>query len=185
MSTAAPPTARLTLVTGPSRSGKSEWAEAIASQAGHPVLYIATSQLNADDPEWAARIQQHQQRRPESWRTWEVPEHLADAIAEAPRQHIILVDSLGTWLANCLEQEAALWQATQTQLLRVLEGRGNPVILVAEEVGWGLVPPYPSGRLFRDRLGTLVRQLGAVADQVYLVTAGYALDVKRLGTPVS
>ncbi len=185
MSAAVPPTAQLTLVTGPSRSGKSEWAEAIARQAGHPVLYIATSQLSADDPEWAARIQQHQQRRPESWQTWEVPEHLADAIADAPRQHIILVDSLGTWLANCLEQEADLWQATQTQLLQVLQGQENPVILVAEEVGWGLVPPYPSGRLFRDRLGTLVRQLGAVADQVYLVTAGYALDVKQLGTPVS
>ena len=58
------------------------------------------------------------------------------------------------------------------------------VILVGEETGWGVVPAYPAGRLFRDRLGTLVRQIGAIADNVYLVTGGYALELSVLGTPL-
>jgi adenosylcobinamide kinase/adenosylcobinamide-phosphate guanylyltransferase len=58
------------------------------------------------------------------------------------------------------------------------------VILVSEETGWGVVPAYPLGRLFRDRLGTLTRQVGTVAGAVYLVVAGYAVDVKALGKEV-
>jgi adenosylcobinamide kinase/adenosylcobinamide-phosphate guanylyltransferase len=95
-----------------------------------------------------------------------------------------LIDSLGTWLANLLDQDDATWHATVATLVDSLRHTPATVILVSEETGWGVVPAYPIGRLFRDRLGSLTRQVGAVAGAVYLVVAGYAVDVKRLGEGV-
>jgi adenosylcobinamide kinase / adenosylcobinamide-phosphate guanylyltransferase len=175
---------RLILVTGPSRSGKSAWAEALATQSGQPVVYVATSINNPDDLEWQARVKVHRDRRPPHWHLWEIPSKLTAALSEAPSQHCILIDSLGTWLANQLEQTPEAWAQTETALLNILQHSTARIILVSEEVGWGVVPAYPAGRLFRDRLGTLARRIGVVADQVYLVTAGYALDIKALGQPV-
>ncbi len=175
---------RLILVTGPSRSGKSDWAEALATQSGQPVLYVATSLNSPDDCEWQARVQRHRDRRPAHWKLWEVPHTLTEAVSQAPEQHCILIDSLGTWLANQLDQTTEQWQQTEAELLAALQRGTQPIILVAEEVGWGVVPAYPAGRLFCDRLGTLSRRIGGLADRVYLVVAGYALDIKILGQAV-
>jgi adenosylcobinamide kinase / adenosylcobinamide-phosphate guanylyltransferase len=183
-STTPPPLGRLLLVTGPSRSGKSAWAEALAVQAGQPVVYIATSINNPDDLEWQERVKLHRDRRPLHWQLQEVPHALAEAIALTPPNHCILIDSLGTWLANQLEQRTEEWQQTEAVLLENLQNSPARIILVSEEVGWGVVPAYPAGRLFRDRLGTLARRIGVLSDRVYLVTAGYALDIKALGQPV-
>jgi adenosylcobinamide kinase/adenosylcobinamide-phosphate guanylyltransferase len=174
----------ISLVTGPARSGKSEWAEALAAQSGRSVIYVATSKLDPTDQEWQRRIEQHRDRRPEHWHVWEVPLALPEAILAATTQDCLLVDSLGTWLANTLDQDDETWQSTVETLLASLQRTPSQVILVAEETGWGLVPVYPVGRLFRDRLGALTRQVGAIAGSVYLVVAGYALDVRRLGEGV-
>ncbi|UZQ53835.1 bifunctional adenosylcobinamide kinase/adenosylcobinamide-phosphate guanylyltransferase [Trichothermofontia sichuanensis B231] len=174
----------LTLVLGPARSGKSEWAEALAQRSGQPVTYIATAIVTADDPDWQARIQQHRRRRPPDWRIQEVPIELAQAIAQAPANTCLLVDSLGTWLANLLTQGGESWEDSESQLLSSLEAAHAHVILVAEEVGWGVIPAYPQGRQFRDRLGHLVRQVGAIAGCVYLVTGGYALNLSQLGVAI-
>lgn len=169
------------LVTGPARSGKSEWAESLAIASGHPVTYIATAQNDETDTEWQARIQRHQQRRPSTWITRHVPLDLDQAIAAGAPEQCLLVDSLGTWLANRLEQDDCAWQQTQQTVLDALRTSASHIILVAEETGWGVVPAYPLGRTFRDRLGQLVRQVGAIADATYLVTAGYALNLTQLG----
>ncbi|MGD1908548.1 MAG: bifunctional adenosylcobinamide kinase/adenosylcobinamide-phosphate guanylyltransferase [Leptolyngbyaceae cyanobacterium] len=174
----------LILVTGPSRSGKSEWAESLAISSGQPVVYVATAMANPADAQWQARLAAHRQRRPTHWRTLEVPVALADAVAEGNPEHYWLVDSLGTWLANCLEQPDPVWQQTQAQFLNQLKQRQQAIALVAEETGWGVVPAYPSGRSFRDRLGSLTRAIGAMADTVYLVVAGYAIDVRAMGQAV-
>ncbi|OLP19569.1 bifunctional adenosylcobinamide kinase/adenosylcobinamide-phosphate guanylyltransferase [Leptolyngbya sp. 'hensonii'] len=178
------PSSQLTLVTGPSRSGKSEWAEFLADRSAKKVVYVATAQTNLDDQEWQARIEQHRLRRPSHWATLEGPIDLAATIRTFSADHCLLVDSLGTWLANLLEQDEATWWQTQATLLTGLRQRTCEVILVAEEAGWGLVPAYPVGRLFRDRLGLLVRQIGTIADPVYLVTAGHVLNLSRLGMPL-
>jgi adenosylcobinamide kinase / adenosylcobinamide-phosphate guanylyltransferase len=178
------PLGRLILVTGPTRSGKSDWAEALASQSQQSVLYVATSLSDPNDEEWQARIKAHRARRSQVWTTLEVPQALSNAICEAPSQCCLLVDALGTWVANGLGQSTEAWGQTEAELLDALHCSPNRIILVAEEVGWGIVPAYPAGRLFRDRLGELVRHVGAMSDQVYLVTAGYALDIKQLGQPV-
>lgn len=174
---------RLILVTGPTRSGKSDWAEALAHES-QQVLYMATALSNPDDSEWQARIEAHRDRRPPAWMTLEVPYALTTALREAPSQCCILIDALGTWVANTLEQPAEEWRQTEAELLDALYYSPNRIILVTEEVGWGIVPAYPAGRLFRDRLGELVRFVGAMSDQVYLVTAGYAIEIKQLGQAV-
>ncbi len=175
---------QLILVTGPARSGKSEWAEHWAMQSQKPVVYVATSIMSATDEEWQQRIEQHRNRRPSNWQTKEVPHHLAETIKTADRDGCLLIDSLGTWLANQLDQDDISWQICIEELIAVLNPPVCDVIFVAEETGWGIVPAYPLGRTFRDRLGYLVRRIGEVATQVYLVTGGYALDLKHLGTPL-
>ncbi len=177
-------TRQIILVTGAARSGKSHWAETLAQKLDKPVIYVATALENPDDPEWQTRIAQHQNRRPPDWETQCVPYHLSAILETVRPPHCLLVDSLGTWVANCLEQDDDPWTATTDQLLEELETTALDIILVAEETGWGVVPAYPLGRKFRDRLGTLSRQIGAIADLVYLVTGGHALNLSLLGEPL-
>jgi len=171
----------LILVTGPARSGKSEWAEDLAAKSQKSVVYVATAQVDEMDDEWRSRIELHRQRRPAHWKTMEVPRDLVGAIAQSKPTDCLLVDSLGTWLANFLEQSDTEWAVTEQELLTRLQVAEVEVILVAEETGWGVVPAYPVGRLFRDRLGHLTRRIGAIATSVYLVTGGYALNLSQLG----
>ena len=173
---------KLILVTGAARCGKSEWAETLATQSRQAVTYIATATLSPDDLEWAARIDRHQQRRPPTWETVVALENLADTISGASSLDCLLIDSLGTWVANLLDKSTAEWSDLTTELLGVLQTTSATVILVAEETGWGVVPAYPSGRLFRDRLGMLSRQVGTIANPVYLVTGGHVLNLSQLGT---
>ena len=173
------------LVTGPSRSGKSEWAEQLAHQNDRPITYIATAATDPNDPEWQARLQKHRDRRPNHWITREVPHDLALALDEVPPNHGILLDSLGTWAANNLELDDEAWQQKQDELVAALVKIGDRAIIVAEETGWGVVPAYPLGRQFRDRLGRLTRVIALHSNQVFLVVAGYAIDIKQYGTPVT
>ncbi|ESA35367.1 adenosylcobinamide kinase [Leptolyngbya sp. Heron Island J] len=175
---------KVILVTGPTRSGKSEWAEHWAQQSQKSVIYIATSTVSADDLEWQQRIERHQKRRPIGWQTKEVPKNLVQAIQAADQNDCLLVDSLGTWLANLLDQDESFWYQCVEELIAILSAPPCDVILVAEETGWGVVPAHPLGRIFRDRLGDLVRRVGAISTQVYLVTGGYALDLTQFGTPL-
>jgi adenosylcobinamide kinase/adenosylcobinamide-phosphate guanylyltransferase len=172
---------RIILITGAARSGKSEWAETLALERGNPIIYVATSQVNSSDPEWEARIRQHRLRRSPDWQTLEVPVNLAETINTTLPPYCLLIDSLGTWVANLLTQDELTWEQTRDTFLKSLQQATIDVILVAEETGWGVVPDYPSGRLFRDRLGSLTRHLGALASPVYLVTGGHVLDLSLLG----
>ncbi|MDJ0553320.1 MAG: bifunctional adenosylcobinamide kinase/adenosylcobinamide-phosphate guanylyltransferase [Microcoleaceae cyanobacterium MO_207.B10] len=176
---------QLILVTGPARSGKSEWAEHLAICSTKQVIYIATSQVNPNDIEWQTRILQHQHRRPSEWITLEIPVKLPETLdAYANQESCILVDSLGTWLANILEQDEQTWNETLERIINSLLKASGDVILVAEETGWGVVPSFPIGRLFRDRLGTLIRRVGVISQSVYLVTGGHVLNLSLLGMPL-
>ncbi len=173
---------QLILICGAARCGKSEWAETLAIASGKAVTYIATANIDPDDLEWQNRIDRHQQRRPSTWQTVMTVEELATTIDQAQDSDCLLVDSLGTWVANLLDRSDADWLKLTQELLGRLSNICATVIIVAEETGWGVVPAYPSGRLFRDRLGLLSRQIGAIADPVYLVTAGHVLNLSQLGS---
>ena len=172
---------RLILVTGAANSGKSEWAEYLAQTSNQRLIYIATAQKNESDDEWMAKIKKHQQRRSSQWQTWEIPKQLPENIARIPVNSCVLVDSLGTWVANWLPEEETLWQVAVEEFMASLHQTSSQIILVAEETGWGVVPAYELGRLFRSRLGKLTRQIGELADHVYLVVGGYAVEVNKIG----
>ncbi len=177
------------LITGGSRSGKSQFAEKCAVQTGLPVIYIATgSKPDPDqDPEWAERIRQHIQRRPTQWQTIESGLELAPLLSKSSQNHpqaCYLVDSLGGWVAAGLDLNPQAWVDWTEQLLTALKSLAGQVIVVSEEVGSGLVPAYATGRLFRDRIGLLAQKVGSDAEAVYWVTAGFALDLKQLGQSV-
>ncbi|MBP5972411.1 bifunctional adenosylcobinamide kinase/adenosylcobinamide-phosphate guanylyltransferase [Brasilonema sp. CT11] len=176
---------KVVLVTGPARSGKSEWAEILAMQSQKAVIYVATAVENSEDKEWQQRILQHKQRRPQDWATLEVPYELSVTLANAEQNICLLVDSLGTWVANFLEQDEFIWENIVQEFLQTVELVAADVIFVAEETGWGVVPAYPIGRTFRDRLGHLVRQLAGISQEVYLVTGGHVLNLSLLGSPLA
>ena len=182
----------LIMVTGGARSGKSSLAEEMAAAGGNRVVYLATAGVG--DAEMAARVALHRQRRPAGWQTVEAPLEVTAAIARAGEgaDTTVLFDSLGMWLSNLLGEEAAGddddWPkrvaATDAVMARVREmvavARQVParVIIVTEEVGMGLVPDHPLGRLFRDLLGLANQEVARRADRVYLVVAGLPLLLK-------
>ena len=172
---------QLILVTGAARSGKSEWAETLALETDKAVTYIATATIDPTDVEWQARILLHQQRRPATWQTVAAVEHLAKTIESALEKDCLLIDSLGTWVANLLDRSDEEWEKLTQELLEILPNSVATIVIVAEETGWGVVPAYPSGRLFRDRLGMLTRNIGSIANPVYLVTGGHVLNLSQLG----
>lgn len=185
----------VTLVTGPVRSGKSRHAEDLLSGA-RQVLYVATGprpdpvgaadaeRADAEwaDAEWAARVAAHRSDRPSDWTTVESLE-VAATIRSARRP--VLVDCLGTWITGLADQ--AGWHdldaartaigAAREDLLGALADVPVPVVLVTNEVGWGVVPSTPSGRFFQDELGRVNAAVSAVADTVHLVVAGRVLDL--------
>ncbi|MEL6929648.1 MAG: bifunctional adenosylcobinamide kinase/adenosylcobinamide-phosphate guanylyltransferase [Cyanobacteria bacterium J06600_6] len=173
------------MVTGPSRSGKSELAEVLASQLSESVTYVATAAIDESDREWQARIEKHQQRRPSNWKTLTASTDLAACLEGASTSECLLIDSLGTWIANFMESDRTQWQETSNRFLSSLKATAATTILVSEETGWGVVPAYPMGRLFRDRLGYLSCQVGNLADITYLVAGGHVLNLSALGEPLS
>lgn len=176
---------KIILVMGPTSSGKSEFAETLAVKSDQAVVYIATAKVDENDREWQARIIKHQQRRPANWRTVTAALNLSSCLDQGGVGECFLIDSLGTWVANFLDLASEPWQRKSDRFLESLKSTKAEVILVGEETGWGVVPAYPLGRLFRDRLGYLSRQVGNLADITYLVTGGHVLNLSLLGEPLS
>lgn len=170
------------LVTGPARSGKSAWAERLAASSRHPVTYLATGPALADDPAWQQRLARHRQRRPSAWGSEETGADLAQALRRrsAPDQ-LLLVDSLGTWVAHQLELDETAWIQERDNLIAALDQCRAAVLLVAEEVGWGVVPPTAIGGLFRDRLGELLECIEPLCNGSWLVIRGRAFDLRDVG----
>jgi adenosylcobinamide kinase / adenosylcobinamide-phosphate guanylyltransferase len=177
---------QLTLILGGARSGKSTYAQKLAEQDGRPVVFVATGV--AFDAEMAARIAAHRAERPAHWLTLEAPAGVAKAVNEsAPLGCVILLDCL-TLLANNvllalpdpengLAAQAAL-DAEVDALLETWAREEKDWIIVSNEVGLGLVPEYPLGRVYRDVLGRANQRLARAATRVVFMVAGLPLPVK-------
>jgi adenosylcobinamide kinase/adenosylcobinamide-phosphate guanylyltransferase len=165
-------------VLGGARSGKSAFAEARAADCGEPVLYVATA--TASDAEMAERIARHQAQRPPHWRTLEAPRQVTRQVTESLGDaRTLLVEDLTLLLSNLMLDSTA--DEAEHAAVRDVEGLLRVpanLVLVSNEVGMGLVPPYPLGRAFRDALGRLNQRAAALADEVYLVVAGLPLRLK-------
>jgi adenosylcobinamide kinase / adenosylcobinamide-phosphate guanylyltransferase len=166
--------ANLTFVLGGARSGKSRFAERLMTAMPPPWIYVATAEPL--DDEMAERIAAHRSRRGASWQTIEAPRKLA-AVLSASGNKPVLVDCLTLWLSNLLLAEADI-EAEIARLEAALAAVTAPTVLVANEVGYGIVPDYPLGRRFRDLQGLLNQRIAALADRVVLVVAGLPLAIK-------
>ncbi len=174
----------LILLLGGARAGKSAAAERLA-QAGRRVLFIATAE--ALDDEMRRRISAHRARRPSAWDTLEEP---LDPVAAAgpilDRYDTVVLDCLTLWVSNLLLRhpdgsgaEPVILDAAETLVEMI--GRSTATwIVISNEVGLGVVPPSPLGRVYRDALGRVNQLVAARADRVYLMVAGLALELNQL-----
>lgn len=172
------------LVTGGARSGKSSFAERYAATIAPEGLYVATA--HAYDEEMEARIRRHRREREERdfpWTTEEAPYALVETLRQA-KAPVVLVDCLTLWLSNWLLRMEGhpladrLLEEKIEELTAAFRELERPVILVTNEVGSGVVPEYKLGRVFRDLSGRMNQRLAREADQVFLVTAGIAVELK-------
>lgn len=176
----------ITLILGGARSGKSSYAQQLAEEAGKSVTFIATAQ--ALDEEMSARIQKHRAERPTAWETLEVPLGIAPHIKKI-QSEVVILDCITLLLSNFLMQfvkddrvdEAPFMQSVQKEisdLLSAIRESNQHWLIVSNEVGLGLVPPYPMGRVYRDGIGWANQRLAKEAEQVLFMVAGIPMKVK-------
>jgi adenosylcobinamide kinase/adenosylcobinamide-phosphate guanylyltransferase len=183
----------LILVLGGARSGKSTYAEELAAHLADRVLYVATAE--ALDEEMRARVISHRARRPESWQTLEASLDVGQALeayAAGRSVDLVMLDCLTLLVSNAIlsggpdvpepdsEEAWTIVQAEINALLAAHRRLGLPLIIVSNEVGMGVVPPYSLGRTYRDCLGWANQALARVADRVILMVAGLPVDAKSL-----
>ena len=162
----------IVLVIGGTRSGKSRFAERYAARLTDSVtVMIPRDAPDADDIDFVARVERHRARRPPEWTTIECGPRLPDALQQI--SGVVLVDSLGTWLASADDFAVDI-----DALVDVLQARVAPAVIVSEEVGLSIHAPTPIGRLFTDRLGELNAAVAAIADSTLLVVAGHVLPLQ-------
>jgi len=171
-----PVNARLSLVLGGARSGKSAFAESLIRSSPPPWIYLATAE--ALDAEMVERVAKHRARRDARWVTIEAPHQLAAALAEAPGSSPLLVDCLTFWLSNRLLAGADLHAEIEV-LVDALCSRNAVTVAVSSEVGLGIVPENALARAFRDASGDLHQAVARVAGSVTYMIAGCPLQVKK------
>jgi adenosylcobinamide kinase/adenosylcobinamide-phosphate guanylyltransferase len=171
-------------ILGGARSGKSRYAQELAARLGSRVLYVATAE--ALDEEMKARIEAHRRSRPPSWRTLEARAGVAEAIRNQIRDaEVVIIDCLTLLVSNLLADGSAGAEACEKRvtgevedLLALMETSKPDFIVVSNEVGLGLVPPNPLGRVYRDVLGLANQMVARHADEVYLMVAGIPVPLK-------
>ncbi|MEW6400512.1 MAG: bifunctional adenosylcobinamide kinase/adenosylcobinamide-phosphate guanylyltransferase [Chloroflexota bacterium] len=176
----------ITLILGGARSGKSSYAQSVAEESGKSVTFLATAQ--ALDEEMSARIKKHQAGRPAGWETLEVPRDVSSHVQQI-KTDVVILDCMTLLVTNLMMQfvkddlvdEIPFTQAVQKEvddLIAGIRGQNQRWLIVSNEVGLGLVPPYQMGRVYRDLLGWSNQRLARAADSVILMVAGIPMVVK-------
>lgn len=177
---------KMVLILGGARSGKSTYAQNLAAQTGGRVLYVATAE--AGDAEMQERIAAHRAERPPDWQTLEAPRQVGQALLPLAAQvDVVLLDCVTLLASNVLisfPESASLAEIQHTMdaeidaLLEAYQRSQTLWVVVSNEVGLGLVPPYALGRTYRDVLGRVNQRLAQVADEVLFLVAGLPMRVK-------
>jgi adenosylcobinamide kinase / adenosylcobinamide-phosphate guanylyltransferase len=166
----------ITLVLGGARSGKSRFAEELIESAARPALYLATAEPH--DEEMRVRIAAHRARRGARWATTEEPLELVNILL-AEKTRPVLIDCLTLWLSNLMGAKRDIGFETE-RLLSVLPKAQTPVVVVANEVGLGIVPDNAMAREFRDHAGRLNQAIARLAQRVVFMAAGLPLPLKEM-----
>ena len=164
---------KVILISGGRKSGKSQLAENIAKKI-NKITYVALSEFRPDDKDWQERITKHRLRRPSHWNTIETDD-LIKALKN--EKNAILIDSIGGFVVKNLSMENNKWDKHKKNLLIHLNNYQNLIIIVAEQVGWGLVSEHKIGNLFADRLGDLLKDISSISDENWLAINGKALKL--------
>ena len=170
----------LITISGPTKSGKSQLAEFLIKEQ-KSITYIATSKDRPNDPEWQKRINLHRIRRPESWRLIEYPQDICKEIKSIGEKESILIDSLGGLVEQHLIKKDHQWEQFQSEFLNIIINNNYLIIIVFEEIGWGIIPATPIGHLFRERLSNLSSLLSRSSSQKWLAFNGIAIDLEKIG----
>ena len=176
----------ITLLLGGARSGKSSYAQTLAEGSGKSVTYLATAQ--ALDDEMSVRIQKHQAERPANWQTLEIPLDIASHVGQI-KSDVVILDCMTLLANNLLMQfvkddlvdEAPFAESIHKEvgdLLAAIRAGKQDWIIISNEIGLGLVPPYQMGRVYRDQLGWANQRLAREADRVIFMVAGIPMEVK-------
>ncbi len=166
----------LLFVLGGARSGKSRYALSRAEALPGALVFVATAQIL--DSEMDSRIARHREERGPRWRTIEEPIDLARVVrTEAGADRVLLIDCLTLWASNLMLAERDIDAATGALVAALGEARG-PVILVANEVGLGIVPDNALARRFRDVAGTVNQTVAACVDEAVFMAAGLPMRLK-------
>jgi adenosylcobinamide kinase / adenosylcobinamide-phosphate guanylyltransferase len=169
----------VTLILGGVRSGKSSYALQLAAQA-QSVTFLATAE-HRDDEEMRRKIDRHRAERPQHWTTVEEPLNLGPAIASISQSDLIVVDCLTLYAGKLLEVHGEHMPAISANIsaaCAAIEAVSCPIVLVSNEVGSGVVPPFELGRRYRDLLGEINQRVATIADRVFLMVAGLPLALK-------
>ncbi len=165
------------LVSGPVKSGKSKFAEKILSNKKN-VTYIATGLICDGSKYWNNRINIHRQRRPSYWKTVESTD-LELSINNLNNENNLLIDSLGGYVTGYLELNDQDWLLNLTTTIKVIKKFDGLMVLVAEEVGWGVSPSTKVGNIFRDRLSQTIERIDSISKESWLVLHGRAINLSK------
>jgi len=175
----------MTFILGGARSGKSRFAQELAAKLGKKVLFVATCEPL--DEEMNARIEVHKRSRPSTWKTLETPTDVAKAMrSKIGDAEVVIIDCLTLLVSNLMGTEDTDAETLEKRVSAELEDlvafmrtTEAHFIIVSNEVGLGLVSPYPAGRVYRDALGMANQMLAKNADEVYFMVAGIPIELKK------
>jgi len=173
----------LVSISGPIKSGKSQLAEFLIKNQ-KSITYIATSMPRPNDSEWEEKINLHKKRRPDTWKLIEHPIDICRTINTRPPKESILIDSLGGLVEQHLFDVDDEWRLFQKRFVNCLSNYSFMIIVVTEEIGWGIVPATPIGHLFRERLCNLSTLICRQSKKKWLAINGTAVNLDEIGYPI-
>ena len=170
----------IVLITGGTKSGKSEFAEHLAKEV-KKLSYVALSENNLDDKEWQDKINLHRKRRPKDWKLIETTDLLNTLRKE---DGPLLIDSIGGFVMESIEKENRVWSIKMRSLITLLNKRKSITFIVGEQVGWSLVSEYKIGNTYIERIGELQKKITKISKDNWLAINGRAIKIDEISLEI-
>jgi len=169
---------KLIFITGPVRSGKSNFAVNLAKKSKKKIIFIAT--CKPVDTEMKERIKKHQQQRPKEWITIEEEIDLGSVLRKISKDKLIIIDCITLWVSNLFFHNFNEKEILKivNDLISIIKRKGLSVIIVSNEVGWGIIPNNKIARNFRDIMGIIHQKISESSNEIYLLVSGIPIKLK-------